>query len=86
MTTGTVTIEIDQATAAVLQAKASVQGMTLEAFLRHFAGTSNGTAIANEHSDLDQFLADMEAMSEGTEHIPASPITYNREDIYFDHD
>jgi hypothetical protein len=31
-------------------------------------------------------MADMEALSEGTEHIPATPITYNREDIYFDRD
>ena len=36
---------------------------------------------------LEEFEAGMDAMGEGTETIPANPaITYNREDIYFDHD
>jgi len=31
-------------------------------------------------------MADMEALAEGTEHLPPSTMTYTREDIYFDHD
>jgi hypothetical protein len=31
-------------------------------------------------------MADLEALAEGTEHVPPSAITYSREDIYFDHD
>lgn len=31
-------------------------------------------------------MADLKALSEGTEHLPPSAITYSREDIYFDHD
>jgi len=82
----TLTIEIDQTTAAILQAKAATQGVSLDTLLRNFA--ANGTAATEvaSASSLEQFMADMESLSEGTEHIPATPITYNREDIYFDHD
>ena len=83
----TVTIEIDRATATILQAKAATQGVSLETLLRHLA--ANGTAATEEASSqtsIEQFMADMESLSEGTEHIPATPISYNREDIYFDHD
>jgi hypothetical protein len=44
------------------------------------------TVEASSPTSLEQFLADMESLSEDTEHIPATPISYNREDIYFDHD
>ncbi len=33
----TVTIELDQATVAILQAKAATQGVSLDALLRHLA-------------------------------------------------
>lgn len=61
--------------------------MSLETLLRNLA--ANGTTTAEEGllpTSLEQFMADMESLSEGTEHIPATPISYNREDIYFDHD
>lgn len=56
---------------------------------RATAAAIYGTAATEEASSptiLEQFMADMESLSEGTEHISATPITYNREDIYFDHD
>lgn len=83
----TVTIELDQTTVAILQAKAVMQGVSLDALLRHLA--TNGMTAREETSSptsLEQFMADMESLSEGTEHLPATPITYSREDIYFDHD
>lgn len=83
----TLTIEIDQTTAAILQAKAATQGVSLEALLRQLA--ANGTTAtegASSSTSLEQFMADMESLSEGTELIPATPIKYDREDIYFDHD
>lgn len=81
----TVTIEIDQMTAAQLKTKAATQGVSLETFLKNLA--ANGTSAAEESpTSLEQFMADLESLSENTEHIPATPITYNREDIYFDHD
>ncbi len=82
----TLTIEIDQTTAAILQAKAATQGVSRDTLLRNLA--ANGTTATKEASSptsLEQFMADMESLSKGTEHIPATPITYNREDIYFDH-
>lgn len=83
----TLTIEIDQTTAAILQAKAATQGVSLDTLLRNLA--ANGTAATEETSlptNLEQFMADLESLSEGTEHVPATSISYNREDIYFDHD
>ena len=35
---------------------------------------------------VNAFMADMEALAEETDPPPPSPITYSREDIYFDHD
>ena len=64
----TVTIEIDQTTAAILQAKAAIQGMSLEMLLRNL--TANGIATtggASSPTSLEQFMADMESLSEGTE-------------------
>lgn len=86
MSTGTVMIEIDQTTAAILQAKAAAQGVSLETLLRNLAANGTMAQEAPLPTNLEQFMADMESLSEGTEHIPATPITYNREDIYFDHD
>lgn len=89
MATGTVTIEIDQMTAAMLQTKAAMQGVSLDTLLRNLVAngaTASATGAAPAPTSLEQFVADMESLSEGTEHIPATPITYNREDIYFDHD
>jgi hypothetical protein len=83
----TITIEIDQATATILQAKAATRGLSLETLLRHLA--ANGAAAKGETTpptSLEEFMADMESLAEGTEHIPATPVRYNREDIYFDHD
>ena len=87
MTTATVTIEIDQTTAALLQAKAAMQSVSLNMLLQRLA--TNGMAATEEAgspANLEQFIADMESLAEGTELLPTTPITYSREDIYFDHD
>ena len=87
MATATVTIEIDQATAALLQAKAALQSVSLETLLQRLA--ANGTMATAEVStptSLEQFMADMESLAEATETLTPTPITYSREDIYFDHD
>ena len=44
MATETVTVELDQATAALLQAKAAAEGLSLADYLRQFAEDMNGTA------------------------------------------
>jgi hypothetical protein len=42
MNTQTTTIEVDQATAAILEAQAEAQGMTLSALLRSFTESLSG--------------------------------------------
>ena len=54
-------------------------------YLRRLLGLPDGAQPADDES-LDAFMADLEALSEGTEHLPPSAITYSRADIYFDHD
>lgn len=64
-TMATVTIELDQTTVAILQAKAATQGVSLDALLRHLA--ANGTIAKEETSaptSLAQFMTDMESLSE----------------------
>ena len=81
MATGSVTIEIDQTRAAILQAKAVQQGVSVKTLLQYLAG--NITAATEEGlspSSLEQFMA------VETEYIPPTPITYIREGVYFDHD
>ena len=34
---------------------------------------------------LAAFRHDLETLSEGSEQLPAPPLTYSRSDIYFDH-
>lgn len=90
MSTQTTRIEVDSATAALLQSKAAAQGVSLDTLLRQLAESANGafpkTTNATTPASVDEFTAAMEALAEGTDHIPPSELTYTREDIYFDHD
>jgi hypothetical protein len=71
--------------AQALIAQATANGLSVNEYLRRLLGLTNGTQPA-EDASLDAFMADMESLSEGTEHLPPSTITYSREDIYIDHD
>lgn len=71
--------------AQALIAQATANGLSVNEYLRRLLGLTNGTQPA-EGESLDAFMADMESLSEGTEHLPPSTINYSREDIYFDHD
>ena len=66
-------------------AKATANGLTLNDYLAQLIGYTHGAHPA-ENESLAEFMADMEALAEGTEHLPPSTMTYTREDIYFDHD
>ena len=82
----TITIEVAPLVAEILrrlEARAKAQGVTLDSLLLPLV-PENGIASANE--ELDAFMADMESMAEGTEHLPSLPATYSRSDIYLDHD
>jgi hypothetical protein len=75
--------------AQALAARATANGLSVNDYLRQLLGLTNGAQPAEgEGPDafIDAFIADMESLSEGTEHLPPSTITYSREDIYFDHD
>ena len=80
--------EIASETIQTLIAQAAASGLSADDYLRRLLGIANGTQPAPSTSDesLDEFMADLEALAEGTEHLPPSTLTYSREDIYFDHD
>ena len=89
----TLTLEINNpATLKEIAAAAAQRGLTAKAYALdllesalHHPTNINGAATVPA-INLEQFKADLEAFSEGTENLPATPLTYNREDIYFDHD
>jgi hypothetical protein len=75
--------------AKALMAQATANGLSVNEYLRQLLGLINETQLAGgEGPDalVEAFMADLELLSEGTEHLPPSSITYSREDIYFDHD
>ena len=81
------TIQIKQSLANVIAEEAQAKGVSIDEYLENLLGLKGEAQIALSKSyDLDEFRKAMEAFSEGTEHLPASGITYSREDIYFDHD
>ncbi len=72
-----------------LIAQATTSGLSVNEYLRRLLGLTNGTPPTDDElidASVEAFMADMEALAEGTEHLPPSTITYSREDIYFDHD
>lgn len=82
----TVTIQVDPATAAIIEAlrvKAEAQGLTLEALLRPLTEEKNGGKAAPE-TTLDEFMQAMESLAE--ENIKPLPRDFTREEIYFPQD
>jgi hypothetical protein len=75
--------------AQALMAQATANGLSVNEYLSQLLGLTNVALPANGESldaSMEAFMADMESLSEGTEHLAPSTITYSREDIYFDHD
>jgi hypothetical protein len=77
--------QIAPETVQALIIQATANGMSVNDYLSRLLGVTNGTQAAQEES-IDEFMADVELLAEGTEHLPPSTLTYSREDIYFDHD
>lgn len=75
--------KISAETAQHLITQAAANGLSVDDYLKYLPGLEN-TALPE--SDPDEFLADLELLAEGTEHIPSSDLTWSRKDIYFDHD
>ena len=82
--------DISVTTARVLIAQATTNGLTVEEYLQRLLGITTETPQTaldtNPDERVNAFMADMETLAEGTDHLPPSPMTYSREDIYFDHD
>ncbi len=70
-------------TSQILAAQAKVRGLTVDEYLKTLLGINR---VTPENASLDEFMAAMESLSEGTEFLPPSAINYTREDIYFDRD
>jgi len=80
--------EIAPETIQTLIAQAAASGLSVNDYLKRLLGMTSDAQHAPPTPDesLDEFMADLEALAEGTEHLPPSTLTYSREDIYFDHD
>ena len=80
--------DITPETIQTLIARAAASGLSVNDYLRQLLGITSDVEQAPPMPDesLDEFMTDLEALAEGTEHLPPSTLTYSREDIYFDHD
>jgi hypothetical protein len=81
---------ISMTTARELIVQAEAHGLTVETYLQRLLGISTEapqTALdTTPEEQTTEFIADLETLAEGTDHLPPAPLTYSRADIYFDHD
>jgi regulator of sirC expression with transglutaminase-like and TPR domain len=80
-------LEVRPEIADKLAALAKARGVSVDDLLQ---GVLDGLGLPQEaltEASLEEFERDMDALSEGLEHLPVSyQGTYSREDIYLDHD
>ncbi len=77
------TIQIEQSLAEVIFAEAQSRGLSIDDYLRTLISNGNGE-LQEEQMSLSEIDRILDELSEGTDHIPALPLTFSREDIYFD--
>jgi hypothetical protein len=81
---------ISMTTVRVLIAQAIAHGLTVEEYLQRLLGITSEAQqpVLDTHPDehANAFMADMKTLAEGTDQLLPSPMTYSREEIYFDHD
>ena len=75
--------QVTPETAAKIAEQAA--GLSIDEYLRTLLGLTQVNTGTLDVS-LDEFEADLNALSDGTENLSPSTLTYSREDIYFDHD
>jgi len=85
METQRTTIQIEQELANAIFAEAEAKGLSVDDYLRTLIA-SGASQPQSEQMNLDEVDRILDELSEGTEHVPALPLTFSREDIYFDHD
>lgn len=84
------TISVSEDTRRALELRAKAHGKDVKTFVESLV-EATATQSVDElpapapASDAD-FERDMQAFSEGTEHLPVYSGSYSRADIYFDHD
>ncbi|MGE0132729.1 MAG: hypothetical protein AB7U82_32020 [Blastocatellales bacterium] len=85
METQRASIQIQQDLADAIFAEAEAKGLSVDDYLRSLIAGSNGQPEAGQMSlaEIDKVLDELSA---GTDNVPALPLTFSREDIYFDHD
>jgi hypothetical protein len=72
-------------TAEMLDAHATAQGLSVDAYLRVLLGLGRAENALADMSAED-FDALMEEFAKGTEHVPPLPPDFSRDDIYSYHD
>ena len=77
--------QVTPETAAKIAEEAAAQGLSVDEYLRTLLGLTQVNTGTLDVS-LDEFEADLNALSDGTEDLSPTSLTYSREDIYFDHD
>lgn len=86
-----VTLEdISETTARALMNQAAASDLTVEEYLQRLLGIASSEPQAGLDTtpteEVNAFMADLETLADETDHLPSTPLTYSREDIYFDHD
>ncbi|MEW6126784.1 MAG: ribbon-helix-helix protein, CopG family [Acidobacteriota bacterium] len=79
-------IEIEPELIEKLSEKAKAHGQTVNELLRELLDAVEPLPTPAGFSSLEELEADLDALAEGTEHLPPLPENFSREDIYFDHD
>jgi hypothetical protein len=83
MGTQTTTIEVAADVVELLHAGASARHLSLNNYLRTLAEENPATAPPLDRT-LEVFDRDMDALSDGLEHLPPLPRDFSRADIYKD--
>ena len=80
------TIELEPDLIERLMEKAKEQGQSVNDLLRKLIDEMEALPSKADEYSMEEFEADLNALAEGTEHLPPLPENFSREDIYFDRD
>jgi hypothetical protein len=81
------TIELEDQTVAALAAQAKLRGLSVDQYLRRIAGVDALEPLHQGAEAVVVFDAALDELFAGdTRLLPPMPLSYSRDDIYFDHD
>jgi len=78
--------QIKPETLAVIEKQAKTFGLSVDEYLRSLLPQDEKNLALKSETRSEEFEADMNAFTEGTENLSHSDAAHSREDIYFDHD